>query len=350
MTPLAKRGRSVLYALVTEFIATGEPVGSRTLSKKYESLLSAATIRNVLADLEDTGYLAQPHSSAGRVPTAAAFRLYIDALMQERALPDGEVTRISDHFSELSPNADLLRETGKLLSDMSGAAAVLVRMRTDRRALSKIHFIRTRPLELLAVLVATDGTVDNRFIALEHAIDDATLERLHNLLDEVVSGRTLFAVREHFASAMGDHHGEQARLEQLGHDLLGAAQQGVERRAEIVIEGQARLLDQPEFGSVDSIREVLRAFEDRERLVVLLDQAIVANRVNVFLGEETQRMVGCSVSLVAAGYRDEDGAPGGAVGIIGPQRMDYPFVVPLVGATAEAMTAALSKKRETERT
>jgi heat-inducible transcriptional repressor len=348
VTPLAKRARSVLYALVTEFIATGEPVGSRTLSKKYEFLLSAATIRNVLADLEDTGYLAQPHSSAGRVPTAAAFRLYIDALMQERALPDDEVHRISDHFLELSPGADLLRETGKLLSDMSGATAVIVRMRTDLRALSKIHFIRTRPLELLAVLVATDGTVDNRFIALEHPLDDAALERLHNLLDEVVSGRTLFAVREHFAAAMVDHDGEQAQLEQLGHDLLGVVQQGVERRAEIVIEGQARLLDQPEFGS-DSIREVLRAFEDRERLVVLLDQAIIADRVNVFLGEETQRMVGCSVSLVAAGYRDEDGAPGGAVGIIGPQRMDYPFVVPLVGATADAMTAALSKKRETER-
>jgi heat-inducible transcriptional repressor len=348
VTPLTKRARSVLYALVTEFIATGEPVGSRTLSKKYEFLLSAATIRNVLADLEDTGYLAQPHSSAGRVPTAIAFRLYVDALMQERALPDDEVHRISDHFLELSPGADLLRETGKLLSDMSGATAVLVRMRTDRRALSKIHFIRTRPLELLAVLVATDGTVDNRFIPLDRPIDDAALERLHNLLDEVVSGRTLFAVREYFATAMADHDGELARLEQLGHELLGAAQ-GIERRAEIVIEGQARLLDQPEFGSVDSMREVLRVFEDRERLVVLLDQAILADRVNVFLGEETRRMVGCSVSLVAAGYRDEDGAPGGAVGIIGPERMDYPFVVPLVGATADAMTVALAKKRESER-
>jgi len=107
------------------------------------------------------------------------------------------------------------------------------------------------------------------------------------------------------------------------------------------------LLSQPEFGSVDTMRDLLRAFEDKERLVALLDQAIIADRVNVFLGEDTRRTVGYPVSLVAAGYRDEDGEPGGAVGIIGPQRMDYPFVVPLVGATAEAMTAALSKKRDT---
>jgi heat-inducible transcriptional repressor len=350
VSPLSKRARSVLYALVTEFIATGEPIGSRTLSKKYGFLLSAATIRNVLSDLEEGGYLDQPHASAGRVPTAAAFRVFIDLLMQERALPEGEVTRISDHFIELPPGADLLRETGKLLSDMSGATAVLLRMRAELRALSKIHFIRTRPQELLAVMVSTDGTVDNRFIAIERPIDDAALERLHNLLEEVVQGRTLFAVREYFAEAAAEQHGELSRLEQLAHELIAAAAQGLERSAEIVIEGQARLLDQPEFGSVATVRELLRALEDRERLVDLLDQAIVADRVNVFLGEEMRRKVGCPVSLVVASYRDEDGAPGGAVGIIGPERMDYPFLVPLVGATAGAMTAALSKKRDPERT
>jgi len=339
----------VLYALVTEFIATGEPIGSRTLSKKYGFLLSPATIRNVLSDLEDSGYLAQPHASAGRIPTATAFRLFIDALMQERKLPEGEANRISE-LADLPPGVDLLRETGKLLSDMSGATAVLVRLRSDRRILSKVHFIRTRPLELLAVLVATDGTVDNRFIALERPIDDAALERLHHLLDEVVVGRTLSGLRDHFELAAHDRHGELALLVQLGHALLEQIANGSERRADVVVEGQARLLDQPEFGNVEVIRELLSALEDRERLVLLLDQAMNADRVNVFLGEDTRRMVGCAVSLVAVGYRDEDGTPGGALGIIGPQRMDYPFLVPLVGATGDAMTVALSKKRDTERT
>ncbi len=346
MNLLPKRARTVLYALVTEFIATGEPVGSRTLSKKYGFSLSAATIRNVLSDLEESGHLVQPHASAGRVPTATAFRLFIDALMQERALPEGEVNRISEHFTELRPGADLLRETGKLLSNMSGATAVLLRLRADQRTLSKIHFIRTRPLELLAVMVAADGTVDNRFIPLAAPIDEAALQRLHGLLDEVVQGRTLLAVREHLAERARAEYGEVSRLQLLLGELLEVAAQGAERRAEIVIEGQARLLDQPEFGSVDSMRELLRAFEDRERLIELLDRALAADHVNVFLGEDTRRAMGCAVSLVAAGYRDEDGVPGGAVGIIGPQRMDYPFVVPLVGATAGAMTAALQKKRD----
>lgn len=336
----------MLYALITEFIASGEPVGSRTLSKKYGFLLSPATIRNVLSDLEDAGYLVQPHASAGRVPTAAAFRLFIDALMQQRALPEVEVNRISEHFSEFSPGADWLRETGKLLSNMSGAPAVLLRMRTDRRALSKIHFIRTRPLELLAVIVATDGTVDNRFIPLEHAIDDVVLTRLHNLLDEVVSGRTLAAVHEYFLRATTEPQGELGRLRMLARELIDATAQGAERSAEVVVEGQSLLLAHPEFGNVDAMRDLLRTLEDKERLVALLDQALTADRVNVFLGEDTRRTVGYPVSLVAAGYRDEDGEPGGALGIIGPQRMDYPFVVPLVGATAEAMSAALSKKRE----
>lgn len=346
MTPLPKRARAVLVAVVTEFIETGEAVGSRTLTKKYGFALSAATIRNVLADLEDSGYLVQPHASAGRVPTAAAFRLFIDTLMQARHLGEGQVHRISEHFTELRPGADLLRETGKLLSDMSGAPAVLVRRRSDKRTLVKVRFIRTRPLELLAVLVCCDGTVDNRFIALERPIEESELERIHNLLEEVVTGRTLRSVRDHFLETLAHQEGEVSRLRGLANTLLQAAGAGSEPHAEVVIEGQSRLLDQPEFGSVEAIRELLRAFEDRERLVTLLDRAVVADHVQVFLGEETTRMAGLGVSLVAARYSDEDGEPGGAVGIIGPERMDYPFVVPLVGATADAMSAAFAKKRE----
>lgn len=347
MSPLPKRARSVLYALVTEFIATGEPVGSRTLTKRYGFSLSPATIRNVLSDLEDSGYLAQPHASAGRVPTAIAFRLYIDALMQERVLGEGEVSRISEHFTDLPPGADLLRETGKLLSNMSGVPAVLVRKRSDKRTLLKIQFIPTRPHEMLSVLVYSDGTVENRFVKLDQPLEPAELDRLHNLLDEVVAGRTLQAVRDHFARTMAEQEGEIARLRTLGWALLARATgRGDTPQTDVIIEGQLRLLDQPEFGSVEAIRELLEAFEDRERLVSLLDQAIDADHVQVFLGEQTSQMVGCPVSLVAARYNDEKGEPGGALGIIGPQRMDYPFVVPLVGATADAMSAALARKGE----
>jgi heat-inducible transcriptional repressor len=208
VTPLGKRARTVLNAVVTEFIESAEPVGSRTLAKKYGLLLSAATIRNVLADLEDGGYLAQPHTSAGRVPTEAAFRLFIDTLMREQKLSDEDKTRIKEWFEGLPQGADIVRETGKLLSELSGAPAVIVRSRSQSRTLLKLRFIATRPFELLAVMVFSDDTVENRFIHVEKQITEIELERIHNMLEEVVKGQSLPAVREHFGAGVA----ERARI------------------------------------------------------------------------------------------------------------------------------------------
>jgi heat-inducible transcriptional repressor len=346
--PLSKRARSVLYAVVTEFIATAEPVGSRTLTRKYGFSLSAATIRNELADLEDTGYLAQPHTSAGRVPTEAAFRIFVDALMHVREVSETDAARIRDYFGELSADSDILRETGKLLSDLSGAPAVLVRVRAESRTLLTLRFIPTRPFELLSVIVFSDGTVENRFIHVERAVSELELERVHNMLGEVVKGRTLAAIREYFA-ANTNRADEIATLRQLGLSLVRAATDNTTRGVEVVIQGQSRLLESPEFGNVERVRELLFALEDRERLLTLLDRTLGSTHVNVFLGEETEKMVGFPVSLVAAQYTEEDGAASGAVGVIGPTRMDYPFVVPLVGATASAMSAAMRRLRDPKR-
>ncbi|MEO6601081.1 MAG: heat-inducible transcriptional repressor HrcA [Polyangiaceae bacterium] len=346
--PLSKRARSVLYAVVTEFIATAEPVGSRTLTRKYGFSLSAATIRNELADLEDSGYLAQPHTSAGRVPTAAAFRIFVDALMQVREVSDNDAARIKDYFGELNADSDILRQTGKLLSDLSGAPAVLVRVRAESRTLLTLRFIPTRPFEVLSVIVFSDGTVENRFIHVEKAVSEHELERVHNMLGEVVKGRTLAAIREYFA-ADTNRDDEIATLRQLGLSLVRAATDNATRGVEVVIQGQSRLLESPEFGNVERVRELLFALEDRERLLTLLDRTLGSTHVNVFLGEETEKMVGFPVSLVAAPYSEEDGETSGAVGVIGPTRMDYPFVVPLVGATAIAMSAAMRRLRDPKR-
>jgi len=345
VNPLGKRARSVLYAVVTEFIASGEPVGSRLLSKKYGFSLSAATIRNVLADLEDAGFLAQPHTSAGRVPTELAFRLFVDALMQVQKLPDDDAGRISEWLSDLRPDADIPRETGKLLSDLSGAPAVILRPRAETRNLLKLRFIGTRPGEMLAVAVFLDGTVENRFIRVESAIPEADLERLHGLLEAVVEGRTLPALRDFMRESMSEQRAELRALHELGLQLVRSAAEGAGRTADVVIEGQTLLLDRPEFGSVDRMRELLRALDDRERLVGLLDRAVSTDHVQVFLGEETAAAVGYPVSLVAARYQ-ERGEPGGAVGVIGPTRMDYPVMVPLVAAAAEAMSAAIARIQE----
>ena len=342
MSSLPKRARSVLYAAVTEFIASGEPVASRTLTRKYGFELSAATIRNVLADLEETGFLTQPHTSAGRVPTEAAYRLFVDALMEERQLSNEERADIDGWFSELPPGTDLLREAGRRLSHLSGAPALLVRASSANRTLLKLRFIATRPGELLAVIVFSDGTVENRFLPLTEPIGDGDLERIHNMLEEAVAGRTLVDVREHFVSGMREQGGELTTLHEKGLSLVRAAAAGAARGLTIEIEGQARLLERAEFG-VESARELLLVLEDRQRLLALLDSALSSDNVRVYLGEEAAQAVGCPVSVVAAPFREDDGESAGALGIIGPTRMDFPFVVPRVSAAAHAMSAALSK-------
>jgi heat-inducible transcriptional repressor len=343
---LSKRARAVLYAVVTEFIASGEPVASRTLAKKYSLDLSAATIRNVLADLEDAGYLSQPHTSAGRVPTEVAVRLFIDAWIRVRQPSPDDAGRINDLFDELPPGADLLRETGKLLSDLTGAAAVLVRARGESRTVVKMRFIPLRPGEMLSVIVLSDGSVENRFIRTDRQLAEGELERLHNMLEEAVEGRTLAAVRDYFKRGLKERRDELAQLHEIGLSLASAALDQAEHATDIVIEGQARLFEMSEFQDGERMKDLLLALEDRERLVQLLDRTVGANNVQVFLGEEMRRAVGYPVSVVAAPYHGEDGRPGGAVGVIGPARMDYPVVVPLVGATAEAMTAALQRSRD----
>src|SRR5579864_7207579 len=196
MPELSARARQILYHCVTEYVSTGEPVGSRTLAKKSGLDLSPASIRNVLADLEEAGYLRQPHTSAGRVPTDRAFRMFIDVLMQVRELSIEEEASIRDRFASLEPGRNVMRETGRILSELTGTAAVVVAPRAETLVLKQLRFLRTAPDEVLAVLVMKNGTVQNRF--LRAVITEADLQRIHNLLDDVVEGRTLGDLRDLF--------------------------------------------------------------------------------------------------------------------------------------------------------
>src|ERR1035438_7698781 len=175
MLDLSARARQVLYHCVTEYVASGEPVGSRTLAKRSGLDLSPASIRNVLADLEDLGYLRQPHTSAGRVPTARAFRVFIDALMHMRTLTTDEESQIREKFSSIEPGQDVMRETGKLLSELTGTAAVVLAPRPETLILKQLRFLRTGAEVVLAVLVMKNGTVLNRFLPV--AASEADLQR-----------------------------------------------------------------------------------------------------------------------------------------------------------------------------
>jgi heat-inducible transcriptional repressor len=350
MSELSARARQVLYHCVTEYVATGEPVGSRTLAKKSGLELSPASIRNVLADLEDLGYLRQPHASAGRVPTDRAFRLFIDALMQVRALTTEETATIRDTYSSLEPGQNVMRETGKLLSHLTGTAAVVLAPRAETLVLKQLRFLRTGPDEVLAVLLMKNGSVQNRFLRAN--VTDAELQRIHNLLDDVVEGRTLGDVRELLARRLQSERVRHDELRKRAFELGGAAvQEAALGESDMVIEGQDRLFDQPEFGDPEHVRQVVGALEAREKLVSLLDLAIQAKGGHVVVGDEVGGLGGGQIAIVGASY-SAGGQASGTIGVIGPTRMDYPRVVPLVTATANAMSEFMERteggKKETE--
>jgi heat-inducible transcriptional repressor len=342
---LNARARKILYAAVTEFIATGEPVGSRTLARKYDIDLSPASIRNVLSDLEEAGYFHQPHASAGRVPTDRAFRFFIDALMLVRDISEGERGAIERRFRELEPDANPLRETARLLSNLTGTAAVVVAPRIENQVLKQLRFIPTRPGELLAVIVTAGGSVENRFLRVEVQPKSDELERIHNLLDDVLEGRSLHDVRELFARRLQDTRNEIGVLRRRAFELGEAALRQGPAQVDVVIEGQSQLLDKPEFADVDRIKQLVRMLEERERLVTILDRTLETRGVKIVLpGEEDDGLA--QVTLVGTRYSVEDDSRQlhGTVSVIGPTRMDYASIVPLVHETARGLGKYLAKK------
>ncbi len=340
MAELSDRESRILRAIVTEYIETGAPVGSRTLSRKYALSLSPASIRNVLADLEEEGLLYQPHTSAGRLPTERAFRLFVNELMSMSNLTVNEMAEIQS-LDAMEPGVDLLRESGRILSRLANTATVVVAPRTDLRRLTQLNFIiRNEPTPgLLAVLMFADGTVETRFVDVAHPPTEGDLQRIHNVLASKVRGRTLQELRNHLA--------ERREHDELTHDEISsrAAALGIDAAQEsaaeplVVIEGQSRLLEQPEFADADQLRELANMLDERELIVMLLDQTIRGETVKVLVGTEAGNIASGQLSIVAAPFT-EHGRGAGAIGVLGPTRMNYPKVLPLVSATANAVSIA----------
>jgi heat-inducible transcriptional repressor len=342
---LSQRAKQILYACITEFVATGEPVGSRTLSKKGIEL-SPASIRNVLSDLEEMGYLHQPHTSAGRVPTDRAFRLFIDAMMEVRILSDEENAQILHRFSEIEPGPNFLRETGRLLSDLAGTAAVVISPRAETMTLNHLRFIRTMPGEVLAVLVMSNGTVQNRFLKAD--LQENDLQKIHNLLDDVIEGRNLGDLRELFTRRLQNDRVQADSVKRRAFELGEAAVSGAAiAGADVVIEGRAKLLGLPEFENNAGLKDVVNALDEAEAIVRLIDATVAATGSAVVVGREAGDLAGGQLSIVGATYRNH-GRNAGSVGVIGPTRMDYPKVVPLVTATANAMSSLIDRERESK--
>jgi heat-inducible transcriptional repressor len=342
---LSERSRRILFAAITEYIATGEPVASRRLQKTYEIDLSPATIRNVLSDLEDAGYLVQPHTSSGRVPSETGFRAFVDALVSIKAVSTAHRRAVGRTLGALGPHADLVQEAGELLSSLTGAVSVITRPRPEDEELDQLRFMSLRADQVLAVLVTRAGTVQNRVLTLPDGVGPSALERLNNYLAEHAPGKSLRQLRDFLAARQDDRRGEYDAIRGDASALIeAAAGTAPSAPSTVVIEGQQRLFDRPEFGDAGKIRGYLRAFEDRERLLELLDDTLAAGGVQVLIGTEANLHPVEDISLIATRY-DAGQHAHGSLGVVGPTRMDYAQVVPLVRYTASFVSEKLSGAR-----
>ncbi|MBP2673771.1 MAG: hrcA [Deltaproteobacteria bacterium] len=332
------RAAQVLRYIVEDYISTAEPVGSRTVSKKMGQALSPATIRNIMADLEELGFLAQPHTSAGRIPTGAGFRFYIDHLLLRRSLMQGDVDRLNIAAQEGCASADdLVRQVSRLLANMACQASVVIVSRPDEQRLRSVNLMRASADKILLVAILEDGFVQHRLIEGEPDITSDELERINAYLNELAGGLTLPQLRVRVRSELRK---EKARYDRVMHRALtmGARALADSAPGEVFVEGRANILDQPEFAEdVQRLKRILRAFEEKSVIFRLLDRAMASQAVQVSIGQENPVEDLGDVSVVASGYRQGPSAVG-SIGLIGPVRMDYSRVIPLVEYTANLLT------------
>jgi len=337
---LDERHRRILFAVVTEYIASGKPVGSSRIAQRYALQLSPATIRHVLAELEDLELLHQPHTSAGRVPTDSGFRSFVDAMATAGEISDAHRRILIERLQSLGPEQDAVRETGQLLSDLTGTATIIALPAVVDANLDQLRFMRLATGRVLAVLVMRSGAVENRIVSTELEVDDRTLERVNNYLADLVGGRTLHAVRNLLLSRLADEQGQYEQLRRHARAMVEATVGVRSEPADVLIEGQGALFDRPEFGDAEKIRSYLSAFEDKQKLLELLERTLEAGGVQVFIGSEAALAEIRDISVISSPYR-HDGSTVGSFGIVGPTRMDYRKYVPLVGFAAQALSDVL---------
>lgn len=337
-TDLSRRAQKILHAVITEYLTVGDAVGSRTVTRRHDLGLSPATVRNVMADLEDLGLLEQRHSSAGRVPTPTGLRFFIDSLLKVRGLSAREKEEIRERVVAPTPD-EVVQRASRLLSDLTQHAAVIIAPDPDQKRLAQIEFVPLRDGKLIAVLVTTDGRIENRLILDE--VDPQKLERIHNYLNVQLSGMTLDEVRECVIRELGEDKNQYdaaiSEALRLGHAVFVAQP---DRSAEVLISGQSNLLD--DAFAQDRARDLLKTLEDKETLVRLLDRTRRAEGLQVFLGAETAMSALVGSSVVAVSYGPED-QPIGALAVIGPMRMNYGKVMSVVDVTADTVSRLLAE-------
>jgi heat-inducible transcriptional repressor len=339
---LDNRSAAVLRELVELYVQTGEPVGSRTLSRRLPLGLSPASIRNVMADLEDAGLLFAPHTSAGRLPTERGLRLFVDGLLEFGDLADGERAEIAARCAASGRSLqETLAEAGQMLSGLAGAAGLVVAPKTESAAVRHIEFVALGPGRALVVLVTADGQVENRVIEVPAGLPPASLAQAGNYLNARLAGRTLDETRGAIASEIAAN---RTALDALTNQVIaaGLATWAGGGAGSLIVRGQARLLENlDELARVHEIQALFEQLEAQETVLRLLELAQRGEGVQIFIGAESGLFSTAGLAMVVAPFRSGEGGADqrivGAIGVIGPSRINYGRVIPVVDYTARVI-------------
>lgn len=342
MYGLEKRSEKILEALVSEYISTGDPVGSRTLSKNKDIGLSAASIRNIMSDLTEYGYITQPHTSAGRIPTDLGYRHYVNSILGFRETQQGYYAEIESLIKGAGSDVrDVLRQSSLVLAGLSKQAGVVSSGPAKEQTFKTIEFIKVARERILVVLISASGFVQTKTIFDEDDVDQETLEMYGRMLNDMLKDLDLQEAKTRIEKELAL---EKTRVDALlaktlkmGHIML--SQSGPR---EVFIQGQTNILSDPEFSQIEKLKALLQAFEEKSNLLKILDKTLRAEGIQIFIGSEHGLRDLDVCTIIAYPIRTAD-AVVGSIGVIGPKRMNYQKVVSLVDATAQVLTKILCK-------
>ncbi|MGR9115997.1 MAG: heat-inducible transcriptional repressor HrcA [Gammaproteobacteria bacterium] len=340
---LNERSLQLLKALVERYIHDGQPVGSRVLSKDSALKLSPATIRNVMADLEDLGLIHSPHTSAGRVPTVSGYRLFVDSLLTVKPLESSELSLLRKSLAARGDVNEVISVASKLLSEVTRMAGVVTLPKRELVSLRHIEFLPLSNTRVLAIFVTNEQEVHNKIIHTAKQFSASELQQAANYLNSVYSGLSLAAVKKAVIKELQDAQ------EKMNKEMLVAVQMAKlaldegKTKEDYVLSGETNLMGFSELSDMERLKQLFDAFNQKRSIIHLLDQCLSAEGVQIFIGEESGYHAFDRCSLVTKSYSIDDEVVG-VLGVIGPTRMAYEKVIPFVDVTAKLLSAALNPK------
>jgi heat-inducible transcriptional repressor len=341
---ISERAQLLLKALIERHIRDGQPVGSKTLLEEAGLPVSAATVRNVMSDLEERGYLISPHTSAGRIPTSAGYRLFVDSLLQVRPLDVASVASMRDQLNPDLPARELLQTASRLLSVVTAQAGVVTVPQQESNQLRQVEFLPLSGERVLVILVVNEREVQNRIIHTQRQYTEEELRRATMLVNQRFAGQHLNQVKSRILREMKADRVSIDNHMQATLDLASKAFEEEEETGagEYVVAGESQLLGSAAPGELDRLQELFEAFQRKKDLLHLLERCTRAQGIQIFIGEEAGFEVLGGYSVVTAPYTDGSHNLG-VLGVIGPTRMAYEKVIPIVDVTARMLSSALAE-------